>query len=192
MRRLALILLLGASACASLATGRPSAAEVTARAWRTTLDHARAASDSGRHAEADRLLATFAAEHAGSPEASETLYWRGVYRLDPANRTHGIPDALEMLNAYLVAPATDSAAQAHRSEATILRRTALELERLQRAVATATAAAETASRNAATAAAATRPADTSKDEEIARLRKELEAANDELSRIKRRLSPGRP
>jgi len=193
MRRIALLLLLVTSACASLTTGRPTTAELTARAWHTTLERARTASDSGRHAEADALLASFASEHVGSPEANETLYWRGLFRLDPANRTHDVADALAMLNAYLVAPATDSTAQAHRTEATILRRTALELERLHRAVATATAAAEAASRNAAAAAAAPRPADTSaKDEEITRLKKELEAATDELNRIKRRLSPGRP
>ncbi|HYD51605.1 MAG TPA: hypothetical protein VEA99_03215 [Gemmatimonadaceae bacterium] len=186
MRRVALVALLFTSACAQLFARGPSPAELTQVEWERTLVQARVYADSARHVDADRLLATFAAQYAGTPQANETLYWRGVYRLDPANRTHRVADALEMLNAYL-ATRPDSANPRYQWEAAVLRRTALEIDRLNRAVVAANSATEAASRSAAPAATARPSADGSKDEEIARLRRELDSARDELNRIKRRL-----
>lgn len=186
MKRLLCVLAL-ATGCVPIRHA-PSATELTRQEWDRARADARAAVEGDRHARADTLLAAFAAQHPGTPEATETLYWRGVYRLDPANRTHSPADAIAMLDAYLAAFPADSADR-FRAEAVVLRRTAASVDRLSKAVATA-AAATVASRPAGTEGA--RPAEPSKDEEIARLKSELEKATDELNRIKRRLSAPRP
>ena len=191
MRRLALATLLLLGGCATLGTRRADPAAARRVEWLRTLEQARVWTDSARHVDADRLLATFAAQYAGTPEANETLYWRGVYRLDPANRTHTSGDALEILNAYLASPPADSGHAVMHAEARVLRRTALELQRLQRALSTANAATDAArASSSANVPTTPRPAEsTAKDEEIARLKEELRKQTDELERIKNRLRP---
>ena len=189
MRRAFVGLLVLTAACVPIRRA-PSAAELTRAEWARTLDDARAAAEGGRHDEVDKLLAAFATQHPGTPQATETLYWRGLYRLDPANRSHTAHEALQMLDAYLAARTADSVQHPFHDEALVLRRTAAQVEQLGRAL------------SAANAASATRPTApppdpkpsdiAARDEEIARLRAELAKATDELNRIKRRLSTRRP
>jgi hypothetical protein len=184
MRAAALLILSGLAACSPMRRG-PSPDVLIAQEWAVSLESARSYADSGRHEDADRLLAAFAAQHPGTPYATETLYWRGVYRLDPSNKLHTAAEAAQMLDAYLAA--RPNATNGYQAEATVLRRMATQVEQLGRAVTAANAAAEAARQTPATAPEA-KPADTSKDQEIARLKSELEKTTDELNRIKKRLS----
>jgi hypothetical protein len=136
-----------------------------------------------RHASADRLLADFAARHAGSPEATEAGFWRAVYMLDTANQTSSALDAVALLDAYL---ASSSAATLHRGAATSLRRAAVTLDRPMAAV-----DATPSSPGTPGARAESRP-DERRDEEIQRLKEELAKANAELERIRRRLAQPNP
>jgi hypothetical protein len=184
MQAVATLLVLALAACSPMRRG-PSPEVLIAQEWAVSLESARSFADSGRHDDADRLLAAFAAQHPGTPYATETLYWRGVYRLDPANKTHSAADAGQMFDAYLAA--RPNSTNGFQTEATVLRRMAAQVEQLGRAIAAATAAAE-AARQTVAAPPEVKPADTSKDQEIARLKTELEKTTDELNRIKRRLS----
>jgi hypothetical protein len=185
MRRAAGTLIVFALAACSPMRRGPSPDVLIAQEWAVSLESARSYADSGRHEDADRLLAAFAAQHPGTPHATETLYWRGVYRLDPSNKTYTPADAAQMLDAYLAA--RPNATNGYQAEASVLRRMAIQVEQLGRAVAAANAAAEAAKQTVAAPPEA-RPADTGKDQEIARLKSELEKTTDELNRIKRRLS----
>jgi len=182
---------LGLADCVSFRR-TPSTETLVRQEWTQTLADARAATEGSHHAEADRILATFAARHPGIPEATETLYWRGLYRLDAANKTHTASDALQMLDAYLAARPADSVHFPFRPEALVLRRVAAQMEGLGRALAAANR--ENAAR--AGTVAPTRDPTVSdvaaKDAEIKALREELERANDELKRIRRRLTTRRP
>lgn len=186
-RRLAALGLLALGACAPIRRG-PSATELTQREWTQALADARVAAESGKHADTDRVLATFASRHPGTPQATETLYWRGLYRLDAANRVHTATDALAMLDAYLLAR-PDTSVQPFRHEVVVLRRVAAATEQLGRALATAQR-----ERTAAPPPPADpRPVDVAaRDQEIARLRDELARTQAELERIKRRLATPRP
>jgi hypothetical protein len=171
----------------------PSVETLVRQEWAQTLADARAATEGGQHAEADRILATFAARHPGTPEATETLYWRALYRLDAANKTHTATDALQMLDAYLAARPADSVNFPFRAEALVLRRVAAQTEQLGRALAAA-------NRENAAARAGTPPPTrdptvsdvAAKDAEIQKLKDELLKANDELDRIRQRLRTRRP
>lgn len=188
-RTLALSLaLLAGTACAPIRRG-PTAAELTRREWAQALADARVAAESGKHADADRVLATFASRHAGTPQATETLYWRGLYRLDAANRVHTATDALAMLDAYLAAQPADTLLYPFRHEAVILRRVAAATEQLGKALATAQR-----QRDAAPPPPADpRPVDVAaRDQEIQRLKDELAKTTEELTRIKNRLARPRP
>lgn len=184
---------LGLTDCVSFRR-TPPVESLVRQEWTQTLADARAATEGGQHAEADRLLATFAARHPGTPEATETLYWRALYRLDAANKTHTATDALQMLDAYLAARPADSVQFPFRAEALVLRRVAAQTEQLGRALAAANR--ENAAARAGTVAAPTRDpsvADVAaKDAEIQKLKDELRTANDELTRIRTRLRTRRP
>ena len=145
------------------------------REWPTTLQRAQAAAEAGRFDAADSALAEFSARHPSSPEANETLFWRALFRLDPANPAASASDAVTDLTAYLASPGRHQ----HLVEARALRRAALLADSL------AGAPARRAEAGAASAA-------TDKDTEIARLREELKKATEELERIKRRLSTPTP
>jgi hypothetical protein len=148
------------------------------REWPETLQRAQAAAEAGRFDFADSTLVAFAERHASSPEASETLFWRALFRLDPANPHASAKDAAEDLTAYLAR----SGRHQHLVEARALRRAALLADSL----------AVSSGRRVAAAGAAGAAAVTDKDAEIARLREELKKATDELERIKRRLSTPTP
>ena len=143
------------------------------RDWPGALQRAQAAAEVGRFDTADSALAAFSARHPSSPEATETLFWRALFRLDPANPAASPRDAATDLTAYLARPGRHQ----HLVEARALRRAALLADSLRGAPA----------RRVEAAAAAT-----DKDAEIARLRDELKKATEELERIKRRLSTPTP
>ena len=163
-------------AAALLATGcihRPHfmlpAAE---REWPAAYLAAQAAADRGAFGDADKTLAEFAASHPNTAEAVESGYWRAVYKLDPANKDASTRDAIAGFDRYLAAPGG-----AHRGEATTLRRIAVQLSSLDKAL--------TAQKPDDAAAA-------SRDEEVKKLKDELQATKDELERIKRRLAAPKP
>jgi hypothetical protein len=136
-----------------------------------------------RFDEAERLLVNFAQRYPNTREDAETLFWRGLYRLDPANRSADGSIALDLFGTYL----RSEMPIMHRSEAETLERVAVRMETLREA-ATAPASAP------ATATPSDRTAELrAKDAEIQRLKDELAKANDELERIKKRLAvPTKP
>ena len=161
--------------------------------WPQVLGRSQQAAIDRRYDDAERTLADFAVRFPNTPEATETLYWRALYRLDPANKDGSVSTGLASLDAYLRA----DAGTAHRIEAEALQRLGRSLEALSRATAatggvnsagtTASAAAGSASADRAAAELKAR------DTEIQRLKDELAKANDELERIKRRLmTPTKP
>ncbi len=144
------------------------------REWPTALQRAQAAAEVGRFDAADSALAEFSARHPSSPEANETLFWRALFRLDPANPASSASDAAADLTAYLARPGRHQ----HLVEARALRRAALLADSLGGST----------TRRAVAGAAPT----ADKDTEIARLKEELKKATEELERIKRRLSTPTP
>ena len=173
MRRLSTVALgialaLGATGCVHKPAFLRPAAE---RDWPAAYLAAQSAADHGAYGDADKTLAEFASSHPGSIQALESGYWRAVYKLDPANKDASTKDAIAGLDKYLATP--DGT---HRGEATTLRRIAVQLQSLDKAL------------NAPKVdeAAATR------DEEVKKLRDELQATKEELERIKRRLAAPKP
>ena len=146
------------------ATG--SEASRASTAWPIALIAAQSDAERGRHADADRALREFAAEHERTPEALESTYWRAVFMLDPANTTATARDASTLLERYLGA----AAPLAHRAEATVLARVAKALA-------------------APREVAPPRAADTAREAEVKALKDELEQTKAELERIKKRLAP---
>ena len=142
------------------------------RHWPAAFLSAQSAAADGRYVEADRLLADFALEYPDTPEADESLYWRAVYKLDPANEAANIREAVAGLDGYL----GSSRSSAHRGEAITMRRLAQQMLALDRAL------------NVRSGASS----DRTRDEEVQKLRDELQATKDELERIKRRLAAPKP
>ncbi len=134
---------------------------------------AQQAADSGRWAEAERRLASLARETRGSAIATEVMYWRALYRLDPANPAYNPAMAAQLLTTYLSAPQLIQ----HAADARTLRRIATALDSLgARIPATPDDAAKAKAQ----------------EEEMEKLKTELEKANEELERIRRRLGAPRP
>ena len=163
------------AACASMPG--PWRREQSEREWVSTFTEAHRRAAQGRPASADSLLERFARDFPRSNEATETLYWRALFRLDPANASARPSDATELLDAYLAA----STPTTHLVEAQALRRTAKALDSLQRALVVTRAVADSA------AALAARPA-AENPEEVQKLKEELAKTQAELDRIKRRLA----
>ena len=169
LRIVVLCLTLAASACVHRPTFMQPAAT---RRWPQVYLAAQVAADQGRFADADQLLQTFVHDYQGSAEARECGYWRAVFLLDPANKAANTKDALAELDAYLAA----SPDARHHGEATTLRRLAMQLLALDRALASQSSEARGKAR----------------DEEVQKLRDELQATRDELELIKRRLAAPKP
>ena len=153
--------------------------------WNETLSQAESAASDHRYAEADRLLADFAASHPGTDGAVESAYWRGVIAMEPSNHDGSPQIAAALFETYSRAGGT----RPHRLEAGILHDIAMRLQSGgPSAVAVATPA------NGSSSATPSGAADLkAKDTEIQRLKDELAKANDELERIKRRLTaPTKP
>jgi hypothetical protein len=165
---------------------------VAEREWGRTLAEARRLATVGQFVAADSLLSIFAGRHHGTPEATETLYWRGVFRLDPANGHATAQQALPALRAYV----ERGAAAEHPAEAQTLLRLAEQIATLTTMAANALAAQSEAPPTGGRgggggAVAAPRPGEAAtaaqQEAEIRRLRDELAKTNAELDRIRRRL-----
>jgi len=194
-----LFLSLAAGACGRLHTG-PNLDE-----WQTALAIAQSRAASGDFATADSVLAKYAMSHPGTHETLETTYWRALFRLDPTNSNTSMAAVLASLDGYL----RDPRPRDHVAEAATLRRTAAQIDALNKAADAAAAQAKESATLAASAnaKAADAKADAKssenaaaaaadKDAEIKRLKDELAKANTELDRIKKRLGtpppPGKP
>jgi hypothetical protein len=168
-------------------TGRVPESPSGSADWPRALTQAEAAASERRYADADRMLAEFATRYPATQGAVESLYWRGVFALEPANQDGSPVIAATLFETYgkSVGPLP------HRVEADVLRHLALRLQSLApTAVATSVTSPTGTPNGAATASATDLKA---KDTEIQRLKDELAKANDELERIKRRLTaPTKP
>jgi TolA-binding protein len=175
-------------------TGRSTLGPMALGDWPTLLGRSQQAALERRYADAEQMLAEFAQRYPDTREATETLYWRALYRLDPGNRDASIPTALASLDSYL----RSEIGIAHRLEAETLQRLGRTVESLGRVVGTmagATASSTSSATPASSSATSERNATElrAKDAEIQRLKDELAKANDELERIKRRLTaPAKP
>lgn len=177
--------ILGALAALGCVTGRVPASSSESGDWPRVLTQAEAAVSEHRYAEADRMLAEFATRYPATQGAVESLYWRGVFALEPANQEASPVVAAALFEAYgkSVGPLP------HRLEADVLHHLAVRLQSL-----TLTAVATSVTSSSGTPAGAASATDLkAKDTEIQRLKDELAKANDELERIKRRLTaPTKP
>ena len=181
VRRTTLAALLVAAGCV---TGR-SLGGAAKRDWSDTLAQAEAAANDHRYADADRLLADFAARYPGSEGAVESSYWRGVIALEPSNHD-GSP---QIATAFFETYGRAGGPLPHRVEAGILRDIAVRLQAAGAPTVAVASPAPGASANSSAGAADLK----AKDTEIQRLKDELAKANDELERIKRRLTaPTKP
>ena len=188
-----LLVALGTAAIVSgCITGRSSLGPIAREDWPTILLRSQQAALERRYDDAEQMLSEFAQRYPNTREATETLYWRALYRLDPNNRDVSIPAALASLDTYV----HSDVGIVHRAEAETLQRLGRTVESLGRAVGSASGI------NASTTAASSPSAATNdrsaadlraRDTEIQRLKDELAKANDELERIKRRLTaPAKP
>ena len=181
VRRTAFATLLVAAGCA---TGRAFGGAAR-RDWGDTLAQAQSAANDRRFADADRLLADFAARYPGSEGAVESAYWRGVISLEPSNRDASAQIAVAFFETY----SRGGGKLPHLTEANILRDIAVRLQ----AAGSPTVAVSSPSPGGSTAPAVGAADLRAKDTEIQRLKDELAKANDELDRIKRRLTaPTKP
>ena len=192
-------LLVLAASCGSLRAASSTPPEPLQWQYEETLAQAEREALAMRFDVADRLLATFAAQHPGTHEGFEAGYWRAVFKLDGANAAASPREAANLLDEYLRTPATAQ----HRGSATALRRVAGALDaRSSMAVSDpATPSAPSSSTSTSQTPSRTEPRtepraderrDGKRDEEIQRLREELAKANAELERIRKRLAQPAP
>jgi hypothetical protein len=156
------------------------------REWVIALETAKSAAAEGRYDEADRTLYAYAQQYAGAPEAREAAYWRGVFRLDPANRGGSTRTAAEQLDEYL---SDTSGHTLHRTEATTLRRLASSIDSLGQSHIQAASASD-AQRSEDAEKAHQREEELQK--EIQKLKDQLDKTTQELDRIKKRLTDRNP
>ncbi|MEO8335161.1 MAG: hypothetical protein ABI664_09315 [bacterium] len=146
--------------------------------WMTTTAQASHEAVAGRYVMADKLLSDYAARFPATSEATDAMYWRALYWLDPANPASSPREAVQLFDSYLV-----MSNGTHQTEAQALRRLGLAIE------ARAVAAANT---SIAPKIEPPKPEDKLKDDELQRVKDELAKANAELERIKRRLAQPKP
>ena len=179
-RRPALLALVAAvaltTACPRPTHSSAAALPLPSVEWPAVLGDAQRAWQAGRFDDAERALTTFSEQYAGSREAGEVLYWRGVLQLDPQNTDGSTKAATQSLDAYL---ALDSIQ--HREEAALLRRVA--------GLVTSLSADVQASKAAPLPAPPPPALLKEKDDEIARLRDSLTKTAAELERVRKRLAP---
>jgi len=181
---LALSVTIVAIACAPQMHLRHTAPSA-ARDWPTTIGMAQRAVAGGRYMDAERALATFAQEHPGAEEARETLYWRALFHLDPANHNRSTDDAVKELDAYLL----DGGTAPHREEAQVLRRIALSLDSLGRS---GTLIVSLPTDTVVEPSQATVAREQELQKENQKLKDQLEKTKAELERIKKRLAAPKP
>ena len=129
------------------------------------------------------MLADFAAQYPGTPQALAATVRRALYKADPSNQTASAHEATILLDSALAMP-LDSAA---RADARAMRRITMSVER---AAALASNGGGASASNSDTGA---RSDDAkSNSDEVQRLRAELAKANAELERIKKRVAQPKP
>lgn len=170
-----------AGACHRAPPARPTvpepalpAATVPLSNWPVVLAAATRAAEAGDYARADRVLLEHGVRHAGTPEGSESDYWRAVFRADPSNTGHGPRERIAIMDAYLAG----GPQVAHAVEATVLRRLLESVDSVSAVLATVRTNSEQRLR--------------ARDEELRRLSDELDRTSAELERIRKRLAPGKP
>jgi hypothetical protein len=188
--RIVMIAVIGSGAACSSMTP-PFLLPAPQRDWNSTLERAQSLAAAGQAAEADSLLAKYAAAYPTSPGAREALYWRSLVQLESGLVSANGPAM--MLDQYMGQQDAE-----HKLEASTLRRVASRVDSLSRAASALTNKVQTS--NGEVAAAINRAADAKsdvkaatadnkdQDAEIKRLRGELAAAKEELERIKKRLA----
>ncbi len=139
--------------------------------WPGTLATALRAAESGRFAEAERILTDFGLANKGTPEGAESDFWRALLKTDPANRAVTPRESMALYDSYL-SGGTD---QPRYAEALILRRVVESMDSTRALLATVRASADAR--------------DKSRDDEIRRLNDVIDRTTAELERIKRRLIP---
>jgi hypothetical protein len=195
VRRLAVVALAFVTAC----TGKGQLAPVApTHEWPATLAAAQSADSVGQYHVADSILVAFEARYPFTDAAAESIYWRALFKLDPANYGATPKDALDLLDQYLRAPHHET----RQAEVRILRRTTVLVGTIQQLAEQAASEVDSARTETDSVKLAKRGADTkgrTKDEEIARLREEVEKltgqldeTNQELDRIKKRLAAPKP
>lgn len=179
---MALLAALTLAGCSGLVHASRTAPQPPAtEAWVRASAVAAAQVGAGSYAAADRMLADFATQYAGTPQAVAATVRRALYKADPANESATAHDATALLDSTLAMP-LDSAA---RADARSMRRLTMALEH-----AAAIAASSTASSGSTDSA---RADDTkASSDEVQRLRNELAKANAELERIKKRVAQPKP
>ena len=176
-------MLLTATACVSVRTPsfmRPA----PQREWKTTVERAQSLAAAGRAAEADSILANYAASYPNTPGARESLYWRSLIQLQSGLVSENGPAM--MLGQYI-----NERDAEHAIEAATLRRVATRVDSLARAANTLTSKVQISNGEVVSAKSDTKAViadNKDQDAEIKRLKGELAAAKEELERIKKRLA----
>lgn len=168
MRTTISLLAFAAVACSK---GPAATAPQPATPFETAVMAAEKRVEAGDYAGADRILSDFAIKAKGSPEATETAFWRALYMVDPNNKTTSMADGVKALDIYI----NTTAAKKYKAEAIVLKRTAQAVLAL-RAV------------QAAPRVAGRDTVFVNREDEIAALKDQLAKANAELERIKKRLT----
>jgi hypothetical protein len=193
IRLLGALAMASSAACATL--GQTTLLQQADRDWGPTLTRSRAVARDGRPAQADSLLAQYAAAYPSAPQAIEASYWRALLDIGSPTTTQRTSLAIPLLQTYVAAgPATE-----HWMEADGLLRAVCRVDTLSRVAATyisrgevsidAAAAATAKAADAKAIDAKTATADTkAQNDEIRRLTDELAKSKDELDRIKKRLA----
>lgn len=169
--------------CAALVRASSTPSQPPAeQAWAKASVVAASQVGAGSYAAADRMLADFAAQYPGTPQAAAATVRRALYKADPANQSATAREATALLDSTLATP-LDSAG---RADARAVRRITMALER-------AATLANSGGSNASSSDAGARPDDSkSNSDEVQRLRNELAKANAELERIKKRVAQPKP
>jgi DNA repair ATPase RecN len=182
----AALLLVGvALACASSRSAAVGSLPSASRDWIDTFGSVQSAVIAKRFEDADKELTAFAERYPGTAEAREAVYWRAVYRLDPANPKSDPASSIADFKRYLTA---DSTNLPRRAEAGVLQRLAASLDSAHQA----RRAADNGTPLAPIAPETTSVPSAREQElmrEIQRLKDELDKDNAELDRIKKRLTP---
>ena len=179
------LIILGAAVATGCSHPHVEAPAPTDSAWTTTLDSAQRLAADSQFASADTLLTTFGQSAQGSIGAQEALFWRGVFLLEPANKSGSVHDAATAFEEYLAG----AGPLPHRSEAIVLRRTSRLIDSLTQSrsmdsVPSMNLVVSDSSRSSA------REQDLAKTVKL--LQDSLNKTNAELDRIKKRLSTGKP
>jgi hypothetical protein len=182
----------GSASCTGLAhhpPPPPDPATVAAGEWPEARRVALNFALSKDQARADSVLRAFAARFPGTEASAETLFYRALFRLDPAGEGNVPAEALREARARLEAYIAGGPSLPHYGEAVILRRVTGHLDSLHSTEQTVRTYVGNVS---PTGIAELRDTLKTRDDELARVKAELDQTKAELDRIRRRLAPPRP